>query len=46
MALVAYFEVGHDIDPTSLEDVIAISAGDSIYVPKKVMYHSRSFIAL
>ena len=46
MVLVAYFEGGHDIDPTSLEDVMAISAGDSVYVPKKVMYHSRSFIAL
>jgi hypothetical protein len=36
MGVVAYFEGGHDIDIAALANVIAISAGDSIYVPKQV----------
>jgi hypothetical protein len=36
MGVVAYFEGGHDIEIAALANVIAISAGDSIYVPKQV----------
>jgi hypothetical protein len=36
IGLVAYFEGGYDIDLVQLKDVMAISAGDSIYIPKKV----------
>jgi len=36
MGLVAYFEGANDIDISQLEEVMAISAGDSIYVPKRV----------
>jgi len=37
MGIVAYFECCYDIDRSVLENVMAISAGDSIYVPKRVL---------
>jgi hypothetical protein len=36
IAVIAYFEGAHSIDPDQLKNVIAISAGDSIYVSMEV----------
>jgi hypothetical protein len=36
IAVIAYFEGAHSIDPEQLRNVIAISAGDSIYVSMEV----------
>lgn len=36
IAVIAYFEGAHNIDPEQLKNVIAISAGDSIYVSMEV----------
>jgi hypothetical protein len=52
LSLIAYFEGCHDLSVDNFVGVIAISAGDSIYVPKKVCttslplnFHARLTLA-